>query len=145
MQILEMQQSDLESVTSLAAQLGYPDSLETIKARFAAIGKAEGHRLWVARLPDRGVVGWIHVNRTNQWLIEDPVAEVCSIIVSDSYRREGVGAALLKKAEDWATENGLGIKLYTNAKREKAHRFYEHSGFTLKKVSHVYIKAALKE
>jgi len=57
MQILEMCLSDLKEVAALAAQLGYPEKIETLEARFSLIHQADGHKLLVAKLPNGEIVG----------------------------------------------------------------------------------------
>ena len=62
MKIIEMVYENLEEVTALGAQLGYPFPLDEIQKRFVEISKSSSHKLFIAE--DAGqVVGWIQVNK----------------------------------------------------------------------------------
>ena len=51
---------------------------------------------------------------------------IVALAVSERTRRGGVGTALVKKAEEWALDNGFHeVGLYSNMKRLDAHLFYE--------------------
>jgi GNAT superfamily N-acetyltransferase len=53
-----------------------------------------------------------------------------ALAVSEKTRRGGVGAALVKKAEDWALSHGITyIVVSSNMRRLDAHAFYENIGY----------------
>jgi GNAT superfamily N-acetyltransferase len=140
MHITDMQPGDLESVQRLAAQLGYPESLADIRARYVDVAQNPNHKLWVVKRDDQ-VVAWMHVCASQPSLIVEKVMEVPALVVDEACRGQGIGAALLRKAESWAKENGLRLmKLYSNVSREDAHRFYEGQGFTSTKTSRLFTK-----
>jgi streptothricin acetyltransferase len=59
-------------------------------------------------------------------------AWVEGIGVDKSYRRRGIGRALVKRGEEWARKHGLpGIMLETQDNNVGACRFYESCGFVL--------------
>ncbi len=140
MLIEKMTPADLEAVTALSAQLGYPEPLETFKARFAVVGHDPNHALWVAKEGGK-IIGWAHVHRTAPVLITPEKAEISALVVDEAARSAGIGKALLKKAEEWAKENGLQtVKLTSNVRREKAHKFYLREGYQMPKLSGVFYK-----
>ncbi len=62
--------------------------------------------------------------------------------VAAGLRGQGIGAALMRDAEDQARAAGCGLlQLTTNKARPDAHRFYERLGFT---PSHIGYKRDLK-
>lgn len=73
------------------------------------------------------VVGWVHVQE-RPLLEEDLAAEVCSLVVLDACRGQGVGRALMAHAEAWARARGLlDVFLRSNVVRKDTHRFYDWS------------------
>jgi GNAT superfamily N-acetyltransferase len=62
------------------------------------------------------------------------------LVVEEKARGQGVGSALVARAEDWAIEHGaLRISLTSALHRESAHEFYkardyEHTGVRLTKI-----------
>jgi GNAT superfamily N-acetyltransferase len=136
----EIALADLEAITALAAQLGYPEPVETFRTRFAKIAKDPAHKLWVAKIGDK-IMGWTHVHRTAPAMITPDMAEVSALVVDEKARGTGVGKALLKQAEDWARAQGLKtVKLYSNIKRAHAHEFYARQGYEKRKLSGVFFK-----
>ena len=67
-------------------------------------------------------------------------AWLTAVVVEEKSRGQGVGSALVARAEEWAVEHGaLRISLTSALHRESAHEFYkardyEHTGVRLTKV-----------
>jgi len=58
-------------------------------------------------------------------------AQLEGVRVSAAHRGEGIGAALVRWAVDWARDQGCGVvQLTTDKARPDALRFYESLGFT---------------
>lgn len=56
------------------------------------------------------------------------------VVVSQQYRRQGIGELLTSKLIEQAKKLGVQtILLFSNPKREQAHRLYKRMGFTEKK------------
>jgi GNAT superfamily N-acetyltransferase len=63
-------------------------------------------------------------------------------VVDEKLRGLGLGAALVKAAEDWAKEKKLSlVRVRSNIIRESAHRFYQREGYHIKKSWHLFTKA----
>ena len=94
----------------------------------------------MAESPDGNVVGWVHASV--RCLVEsDPEAEIGGLVVDERCRSRGVGAALVRRAEQWVRSKGLTeIVVHTNVVRTRAHGFYERCGYQLLKQSMVYTK-----
>ena len=59
-----------------------------------------------------------------------PVAEIVELVVEESCRGAGIGAAMVEEMAARARERGCEcLELSTNRMRERAHRFYERQGF----------------
>lgn len=141
MTIRPMRASDLDAVHALNAQLGYPGDLETTRARIDAVLASPIADGYVAEDEEGRVVGWAHVF-TAPFIESGPVAELGGLVVEASRRGEGIGAALVARAEAWARERGLRqISLRCNVVREETHRFYARLGFEIQKTQHKFRKA----
>jgi GNAT superfamily N-acetyltransferase len=131
---------DLDKITILNAQLGYPQPKEAVARHFRKISKDHrNHAIYVA-VYSGTVVGWIHVYSHNL-LTAGPLVEIGGLVVDESMRSRGVGADLLGEAELWAQHKGFTqVMVHTNIIRERAHRFYEKCGYKLLKQSQVYFR-----
>jgi GNAT superfamily N-acetyltransferase len=121
--------SDAPRIAELSGQLGYPATASQIRQRLRAIRPASQNAVFVAERKDVGVVGWLHVSK--EPLLEVEVrAEVNGLVVSEGHRSLGAGARLLAAAEDWAREHGCkSMSVRSNVIRERAHQFYERTGY----------------
>ena len=92
---------------------------------------AQGLRVYAAEEGGR-FVGWIalaYIPKLSRFPGPGYVY-VDELWVQEGYRRRGIGAALLKTADDWAEELGaVGVRLYVNAQNPGAQRMYEQCGF----------------
>ena len=141
MKIEKMVRSDLNDVVRLAAQLGYPNIQDRIEERFAEIQSTKQFALFVARSDQGLITGWIQINAEPISLLIGARADIAALVVDDQHRGQGVGKALLLRAEDWAKENQLSlIRVRSNVRREGAHRFYQREGYVLSKTSNMFTK-----
>ncbi|MBE7492703.1 MAG: GNAT family N-acetyltransferase [Planctomycetes bacterium] len=139
MHIRPAQVTDLESLGALCAVLGYPVPAPELAARLAELAGRSDHALLVAE--QAGLVTGFADLAVRRTLIGPPVAELEALVVHESARGRGVGAALLAAAEDWARGRGLaGVKLGSRVSRVEAHRFYERHGYTRVKEQAIYRK-----
>ena len=124
------QEGDVEALASLSAQLGYPTSVDEMRERYLRVRAAQAGEIFVAVcVSDARVVGWTHVVPRLQ-LEDAPYAELAGLVVDETVRGAGVGAALLAAAEDWARAQGFAtMRVRSNVIRERAHRFYEREGY----------------
>jgi GNAT superfamily N-acetyltransferase len=136
--IRPMRGEDLPEVGALTAELGYPGSLEAMRARFEALARRPEHATYVATLGDR-TSGWLHA-RAQHALESDPVVEIVGLVVAAGVRRLGIGRELVAHAQRWARELGSRrLLVRTNVLREGAHDFYEALGFRWSKTQHVRV------
>jgi GNAT superfamily N-acetyltransferase len=132
---------DAQAIAELGAQLGYPSTRQQIATRLAGVEAEPTSRVLVAENGDGHVVGWLHVAARTQ-LTEDCSAEILGLVVDESSRGVGIGAALIRAAEEWARSEGcVRMRVRSRDTRERAHRFYERAGYARNKVQLVLHKS----
>jgi ribosomal protein S18 acetylase RimI-like enzyme len=94
----------------------------------------DGHRIVVAEAEGK-VVGVLHM--FERPALEKPCEAVVQALVVDSEARStGVGEALMREAEAWASDRKLpSVSLYSRVDRKRAHAFYERIGYRIKATS----------
>jgi GNAT superfamily N-acetyltransferase len=131
---------DARAIADLGGQLGYPATRQQIASRLAGVESEPTSRVLVAEDDVGRVVGWLHVAARAQ-LTENVCAEILGLVVDESARGAGIGASLIRAAEDWA--RGIGcerVRVRSRHTRERAHRFYERAGYERSKVQLVLHK-----
>lgn len=132
---------DIEAVSNLAGELGYPNKPESIAKRFTEISSHKDHAIIVADDDNAKVIGWMHL-QVHLSLVTDPRVEIAGLVVSEQYRGQGIGQKFVDEAERWAELNGFNqLRLSSNIQRTDAHRFYHRLGFDNKKTSHIFTKS----
>ena len=128
------------AVAELCGQLGYPVADEQIARRFLHVTE-RGHAVVLVADADGHVVGWIHVVVTPV-LEADLYTEIAGLVVDDRRRSRGIGAELLRAGERWAREVGCTAMRESQSRiaRERAHAFYERSGYARIKTQHAFEK-----
>jgi GNAT superfamily N-acetyltransferase len=131
---------DAQAIADLGAQLGYAATRQQIATRLAGIESEGASRVLVAEDGAGRVVGWLHIATRTQ-LTEDACAEILGLIVDESARGGGIGQALMDAAEAWARASGCAhVRVRSRRERERAHRFYERTGYERNKVQLVLRK-----
>ncbi len=99
---------------------GENPELRALATHFDTLGGA----LWVA-IQDNALVGMIATR-----LEHGTIWEVCRCYVAQSARGTGLANALLRRAETHARDGGATrLKLWTDTRFDRAHRFYERRGY----------------
>ena len=66
---------------------------------------------------------------------------ILGLAVNPGFQGKRIGKKLMKRLEQYAVENSISfIRLNSALKREEAHKFYEHIGYTCDKVQKRFIK-----
>jgi GNAT superfamily N-acetyltransferase len=139
MTLRDVTPDDFAAVRRLLGQLGYAPDQAEFRRRFDSVRTTTGHRVIVAEEVG-AVVGVLHVFERPA-LDKGSEAVVQALVVDDSVRSRGVGEALMREAEAWATARGLpATSLYTSIKRDRAHAFYERLGYHIKGTSHLMVR-----
>jgi GNAT superfamily N-acetyltransferase len=118
--------SDAPILSELLTQLGYPCSPAEIPARLEAFARFPQAAALVATNGYGEVVGLITSHIVSSIHDNDPVAWLTTLVVLEDARGAGVGSALVKHIEEWASRNGAKRLSVTSAMhREETHAFYE--------------------
>jgi predicted N-acetyltransferase YhbS len=132
---------DVPELTRLCDELGYPSSEAEVSHRLGLLSRESGHLVLVAVDSSDRPVGWVHVGVVYR-LESEPVAEIGGMVVTEGWRGNGIGAALLAEAERWAVSAGLrAVRVRSNVVRERTHGFYLRAGYARTKTSHVFLKS----
>lgn len=130
---------DAAELAALAGTLGYATATDDMRARLHRLnGRSDHHVVVIAN--EKGILGWTHV--ALQFLLESgECAEIVGLVVGERARRLGVGAKLVRAAEQWARERNQTLLIVrSNVIRIESHRFYPAQGFAQTKTQHVYSK-----
>jgi GNAT superfamily N-acetyltransferase len=133
--------ADAARLAELSGQLGYPASTSDISKRLRKLLTTSPNAVFVAEMPDAGVVGWAHVSVTH--LLESGTrAELHGLVVDASQRSLGAGAQLLAAVEHWARKHGCpSLSVRSNVLRERAHHFYLRHGYEHYKTQKAFRKS----
>lgn len=137
--IREVYTEDSERVCVISSEdLGYPCEVSLVRRKIGSLDHAR-EEVFVAEV-DGVVAGYIHIERFEVLYFES-MANVLGLAVDSSYRRMGIGKALISKAEKWCLDNGIGvIRLNSGSTRTGAHKFYAGLGYDNDKEQKRFIK-----
>lgn len=128
---------DIGRIGALFAQLGYPNPPAQLTKRLAQAQTDDSMRVLVAE-SDGTVIGVAVVHVMAPLHVPDSWALLSALVVDDTYRSGGTGAALLQAAETFAKAQGCAqLELSSNVARTRAHRFYERHGYREKRMRFV--------
>ena len=135
--------SDIPAMNELFRKdLGYAECrLEIVENQFARLDNSR-EAVFVAEAEDEEgcIAGVIHVEKYNV-LYFPTMTNILGIAVAADFRRQGIGSALLKQAEEWARKNGASsMRLNSGESRKQAHEFYRTQGYTDNKKQLRFIK-----
>ena len=121
---------DAPAIATLLGELGYPARPDEIPERLKALAlDAETSAVWVAEL-DGHAVGIATARKFPAIHQTAPVVWLTVLVVSEAVRGRGVGARLVREAEEWAEAQGAHkIALTSALRREDAHEFYKRLGY----------------
>jgi len=132
--------ADAVALARLSGQLGYHACADAAARRLHEIEAHHAGVVLVAAADDGTIAGFAHV-LSEYCVVDEPKGYLAELVVEESFRGEGIGAALLRSAEDWAREHGFcAMRLNSNVIRARAHRFYLREGYVEKKRQAVFVK-----
>jgi GNAT superfamily N-acetyltransferase len=139
MTIREARDADAQAIAELSAELGYPATAEIILERLSFARQLGGHTLFVAE-EDSRITAWVDLSISHH-IQSGAYVEIGGLVVRTDARGRGIGALLVRAAEDWARSNAIATVLVrSQIAREDAHRFYLREGYERTKTSAVFQK-----
>ena len=126
--IRNAERRDAEVLARLIGQLGYEASPGDVTDRLTLL-EAEGRAILVAER-DGAVVGCLTTSSMRVLHRPAPVGRISMMVVEEALRGQGIGAALVRAAEERLAAQGCYmVEVTSNLKRTEAHRFYEKLGY----------------
>lgn len=121
--------ADAGELAALTGQLGYPVDVATMAKRLQDITATPASVLLVAATGDGRVAGYAHA-LAQSFTFADPFIELAALVVDETVRSGGTGAALLRAVEAWASGIGISsVYVRSAVRRERAHLFYQREGY----------------
>ena len=118
--------SDAPALCELLEQLGYPASITDIPSRLNAVASFPRAAAFVATNGYGEVVALATTHIFPSIHDNEPVAWLTTLVVLEDARGLGIGSALVRHVEGWATRNGAKRLSVTSGKQRKGtHEFYE--------------------
>jgi GNAT superfamily N-acetyltransferase len=142
--VRRMVSEDAEAVAALSGVLGHAITAEDVRRRLNVLTSLSAQALFVA--VDSGmVIGWVHAYGVPR-LQTDGYVEIGGIAVSESHRRRGIGARLVRECEQWGRTGGFSkLRLRSGLHREGAHLFYQRIGYKQGRASYAFERALIVE
>lgn len=131
--IREYVPSDLESLTELMEELGYPSSVEDMENRMKRIESIPNYYTYVATVNDI-VVGMIGVRFNYTYTSNKIKTQISALVTKKEYQGQGVGKALINYIEEFTKNKGSDFLYLTSGIKEErvhAHDFYKKNGFEI--------------
>lgn len=128
--IRRAQLDDAGAVAALLEQLGYHSTPTEVRERLAAILSDPDYGTWVAQQGSH-IIGLVGVRVGHSYEKNGMYGQLLVLVVDAGARRGGVGAELVRVAEEWIRgRGGRHVILNSGRHRLDAHRFYERMGYT---------------
>jgi GNAT superfamily N-acetyltransferase len=119
---------DCAALAELVGQLGYHASPDEVAARLETMA-AENRLVLVAEL-DGAVAGCLSTSVMRVLHRPAPVGRISMMVVDEALRSRGIGAALVRAAEQARAAQGCSmVEVTSHVRRTEAHRFYERLGY----------------
>ncbi|MCB4767838.1 GNAT family N-acetyltransferase [Ancylobacter sp. Lp-2] len=121
---------DAPAISVLMRGMGFDHSIAEIERRLALAPSRMTDPAFIADDGDQKPVGLLALHIAPLLFYPAPLARITTIVVAETSRREGIGSALVRFAEDLAMRAGCDtLELTSGLYREGAHAFYEARGF----------------
>ena len=125
---------DIEELTLLMTDLGYPATLAEMQVRFKNIFAHPEYRTIIAVIGDE-IVGMSGLYKGIYYEKNGLYLRIAVFVVKQNRRESGIGRILIKASEEWAIEQGLNTVLINSGNRDErkaAHAFYQKMGYAVK-------------
>ncbi len=132
--VRDAQETDVEALTALMTDLGYPATVQEFSARFENIRAHPDYRTIVA-VHDEEIVGMAGLQKNISYEMNGSYMRIRAFVVKQGRRKLGVGKILIRASEQWAREQGLHTVVLNSgnrAERDAAHAFYKKMGYAIR-------------
>ena len=135
--------ADTQEIAEICkAALGYDVDVENVKKQIEKLTNDKNQHIIIGYEDEttRKIIGFIHAQMYESFY-SDLGLNILGLAVNPDFQGRGIGRKLIEKLEQYAVENSISfIRLNSALKREEAHKFYEHIGYTCDKVQKRFIK-----
>lgn len=124
------------------AALGYNVDVENVKKQIEKLTNDKNQHIIIGYEDEitRKIIGFVHAQMYESFY-SDLGLNILGLAVNPDFQGRGIGRKLMNKLEEYAVDNNISfIRLNSALKREEAHKFYEHIGYTCDKVQKRFIK-----
>lgn len=122
--------------------LGYDVDVENVKKQIEKLTNDKNQHIIIGYEDEktRKIIGFVHA-QVYESFYSDLGLNILGLAVNSDFQGRGIGRKLMNKLEQYAVENRISfIRLNSAMKREEAHKFYEHIGYSCDKVQKRFIK-----
>ena len=139
----EINTADAPEVAEICkSALGYDINVESVKRQIAKLTNDKNQHIIIGYedKETRKIIGFIHAQMYESFY-SDLGLNILGLAVNPDFQGRGIGKKLMDKLENYALDNNISfIRLNSAMKRDEAHKFYEHIGYTCDKVQKRFIK-----
>ena len=139
----EINTADAPEVAKICKEaLGYDINVESVKRQIEKLTNDKNQHIIIGYEDEntRKIIGFVHAQMYESFY-SDLGLNILGLAVNSDFQGRGIGRKLMNKLEDYTVENNISfIRLNSAMKREEAHKFYEHIGYTCDKVQKRFIK-----
>ena len=124
------------------AALGYDVDVENVKKQIEKLTNNKNQHIIIGYEDKntRKIIGFVHAH-VYESFYSDLGLNILGLAVNPDFQGRGIGKKLMNKLEQYSVDNKISfIRLNSAMKREEAHKFYEHIGYTCDKVQKRFIK-----
>lgn len=125
--------TDLEALTDLMNDLGYPTDTQSMKNRMESIESNPDYYTFMAEVENE-IAGMVGARIVHFYEGDGVTAQISALVIKENFQGKGIGKELIRFIESWAREKGAkSLYLTSGAKpeRAKAHDFYKRQGFVV--------------
>ena len=135
----EINIEDAQEVAEICkVALDYDVDVENVKRQIEKLTNDKKQHIIIGYEDEntRKIIGFVHAQ-----MYESFYSDLGLNILGLEFQGKGLGKILMSKFENYAVDNNISfIRLNSALKREEAHKFYEHIGYTCDKVQKRFIK-----
>lgn len=139
----EINIEDAQEIAEICkAALGYDVDVENVKRQIEKLSNYKKQHIIIGYEDQhtRKIIGFVHAQMYESFY-SNLGLNILGLAVNPDFQGKGIGRKLMNKLGNYAVDNNISfIRLNSAMKREDAHNFYEHIGYTCDKVQKRFIK-----